>query len=479
MTSQTQIIDSVRGTPFRRACLGRLNELLKHSQIDGPVTYALLWRSWVALAGLCTLSLIARRLTVSEQGFYYTFASIVGSRVFFELGLGTVLTQYVSHERAGLAWATGMLVGDRKAKERLGSLLRACFRWYAAAGALMLIVVLPGGIFFFRHYSPAGSEVRWLFPWVGVIIGSTGCLLLTPLFALLEGCGCVGDVARMRLIDSLVSIVVLWLALSAGLGLLAAALFSLTSFANQLILLWSGHRGFMADLFRARGPSRFSWARDLWPLQWRIAVSWASGYFVFQLYSPVLFAYYGPTPAGQMGLSISTLQGIIAISIAWVNTKAPLFGALIAQKRFDELDGLFTGATRRSLLVAGAACVAFLMATIGLQVAHNPLGARVLAPLPLLFLIGTSLINVMVYARAMYLRAHKQEPFLVLSVFNGIANVFLVFIFGRYYGAAGMVIATFGVTSLIGWWSSRIFNERRRRWHSLPERISIVEPAVL
>ena len=476
LPTDTQIIVPVRKPFLRRASLGRLTELLKRAQIDAPVVYALLWRSWVALAGLCSLPLIARRLTVAEQGFYYTFASIVAAKVFFELGLGTVLTQYVSHERAGLAWAAGTLVGDQKAKERLGSLLRICLKWYAGASALMLLAVLPAGIVFFQHYSPARSAVRWLFPWVGVIIGSAGCLLLTPLFALLDGCGRVGDVARMRLIDSVVSIVVLWSALASGLGLLAASLFSLTSFANQLILLWAGHRAFVADLLTARGSSPFSWLNDLWPLQWKIAVSWASGYFVFQLYSPVLFAYYGPASAGQMGLSISALQGIIAISIAWVNTKAPLFGALIAQRRFDELDGLFTGATRRSVIAAVTGCSVFFVLTIALQILHHPLGTRILSPLPLLFLIGTSLINVTVYARAMYLRAHKQEPFLTLSVVHGIATASLVYVFGRHYGAAGMVTATFCVTACIGWWSSRIFNDKRRVWHTVPvSRVRMLE----
>lgn len=468
LPAEPQLIVPVRRPPHKRGTRKGIIEVLERAQIDAPVVYALLWRGWVALAGLCSLPLIARRLTVGEQGFYYTFASIAASKVFFELGLGTVLTQYVSHERARLVWTAGILVGDQRAKERLGSLLRICLKWYVGASALMLLVVLPAGIVFFQHYSPVDSAVRWIVPWVGVIAGNAGCLLLTPLFALLDGCGRVADVSRVRLIDSVVSILVLWSALASGLGLMAAALFSLASFANQLLLLWACHRAFVADLLAARGSSPFSWIDDLWPLQWRIAVSWASGYFAFQLYSPVLFAYYGPASAGQMGLSVAALQGIVAISIAWVNTKAPLFGALIAQQRFAELDGLFRGATRRSVMVALTGCLAFLLATAALQIAHHPLGTRILGPLPLLFLIGSSLINVTVYARAMYLRAHKQEPFLTLSVVHGIANACVVYVFGRYFGAAGMVTATFCVTAYIGWWSGRVFKNKRHVWHTVP-----------
>lgn len=37
-------------------------------------------------------------LTGVEQGFYYTFGSILALQVFFELGLTGIMTQYVAHE---------------------------------------------------------------------------------------------------------------------------------------------------------------------------------------------------------------------------------------------------------------------------------------------------------------------------------------------------------------------------------------------
>jgi len=82
-----------------RRCIEQLRKL---SAVDRSVGYALLWRSWMAVAGLCTLPLIVRQLSLVEQGYYYTFASIAAAKVFFELGLGTVLTQFASHERAAL-----------------------------------------------------------------------------------------------------------------------------------------------------------------------------------------------------------------------------------------------------------------------------------------------------------------------------------------------------------------------------------------
>jgi len=54
------------------------------------------------LAGPVGLYLIATFLTKSEQGYYYTFGSVLGLTVFFELGLSYVIIQFTSHEMAGL-----------------------------------------------------------------------------------------------------------------------------------------------------------------------------------------------------------------------------------------------------------------------------------------------------------------------------------------------------------------------------------------
>jgi hypothetical protein len=69
------------------------------------------------------------------------------------------------------------------------------------------------------------------------------------------------------------------------------------------------------------------WGTEVWHFQWRIAVSWLCGYFIFQLYNPVLFAYKGAVIAGQMGMSLTLCAALQSISISWINTKAPRFGA--------------------------------------------------------------------------------------------------------------------------------------------------------
>ena len=55
-----------------------------------------------AFTGLASIYFISLCLTGEEQGYYYTFGSILAIQVFFELGFTGIITQYVAHEQAHL-----------------------------------------------------------------------------------------------------------------------------------------------------------------------------------------------------------------------------------------------------------------------------------------------------------------------------------------------------------------------------------------
>lgn len=81
--------------------------------------------------------------------------------------------------------------------------------------------------------------------------------------------------------------------------------------------------------------------KEIFPFQWKIAISWLSSYFIFQLLNPVLFAYKGPVVAGQMGITLTIFGGLSAISMTWITTKVPAFSMLVAKKEYNELDKIF------------------------------------------------------------------------------------------------------------------------------------------
>lgn len=62
-----------------------------------------------------------------------------------------VVMQFASHEMANLSWVEDKYIqGDIKAKGRLRSLLILVMKWYAVIAILVVLVILPIGIFFFQ-----------------------------------------------------------------------------------------------------------------------------------------------------------------------------------------------------------------------------------------------------------------------------------------------------------------------------------------
>src|SRR5450631_2953866 len=87
---------------------------IKHATgLDRAIGFTILARGWSTLAGVLTVLLIARFLSPSEQGYYYTFSSLVALQVVFELGFAFVILQLAAHERAHLVVAVdGSITGD-------------------------------------------------------------------------------------------------------------------------------------------------------------------------------------------------------------------------------------------------------------------------------------------------------------------------------------------------------------------------------
>ena len=169
-------------------------------------------------------------------------------------------------------------------------------------------------------------------------------------------------------------------------------------------------------------------------------------------FNPVLFAFRGPVEAGKMGMSLSLANAIQAIAVSWVSTKSAPFGTLIARKEYRRLDQTFFQALRQSFTVSLAGALTAWLGCIYLNWQHFSFAQRLLDPLSLGILLLYMIVNVIIASEAYYLRAHKQEVFLVNSVVGAVAVTVCTVIFGRRYGATGIVVST----CLLNWGRSGV-----------------------
>ena len=453
--------------PSNQSVVARLRQWLRHVLgVDRAVGFTVLARFWSSSAGLITVGLIARFLSPAEQGYYYTFGSLVAMQMVFELGFSFVILQLASHERAQLSIDSDYkIIGDPVAQARLASIIQKSVRWYSVAAALLGVTLVPAGLYFFYTHQH-GQAVSWQFPWCLDGFMAVLNFQLDPLVSFLEGCGYVANVARLRLMQSVMGSMLAWMALASHNGLFAPSMMLLGMAGCSLIWLFSKRKLLLNLLRYVPGPHRIQWSEEVWPFQWRIAVSWFCGYFIFWLFNPVLFAYRGPVEAGRMGMSLSLANAILNIAVSWVSTKSAPFGTLIARKEYRQLDQTFFRALWQSTGVSVAGALTAWMGVIFINAQHIRFSQRLLDPNSIAMLMVYMITNVVIFAQAYYLRAHKQEVFFVNSLVGAVNVTACTLIFGRTYGARGIVVSCC-ISNVLGLiWSTHKFRKYRRLWHA-------------
>lgn len=447
-----------------------IRRILTSIGIDGAVLYTVLARVIQGGGGVVSIFFIANFLTKVEQGYYYTFGSILAIQIFFELGLSGIITQFTAHELASVKWINNYeLTGPPEAMSRLSSLLHFCLRWFSIIALILFFVLMIAGYVFFQKYGKGDSSVDWLFPWIIIASTTASSLMVSPILSFLEGLGRVKDVAIIRLIQQCSQIFVLFVGLILGFRLFSSPIANVVALIiPPIFILYSGNLKILLFIWRKLREWRVNYRLEIFPFQWRIALSWISGYFMYQLFNPVIFATEGPVVAGQMGITLAVLNGILTVSLSWINTKVPLFSSLIANNDYKVLDNVFYKTLKHSTIISFL-CLAILIGGVSfLKYEKIAVGNRFLPLLPLVLLSLTTFVNQFVAALATYLRCHKKEPLLIFSVVMGILTASSTLIFGKFYGLMGIVVGYTVLTvflSLI--WALYIFKKKQTEWHRI------------
>jgi hypothetical protein len=450
-----------------------MTSILDTIGIDRAVRYGLVARIWGLASGPISLLIIASRFSKEQQGFYYTFGSILALQMFFELGLTGVISTFASHEFVKMTWGDGGEVsGDPIAVQRFTDLLGKTSKWFGIASLLLPMALIPAGLSFFGR-ERQGLSFPWELPWILAVLSTSLNLASTPFIAVIMGSGDVATINHRSMVGMITGSLVSWLVIWFHGGLYAV--FAVT-FGNTLIsysyllcrkrkLLQRAWKSIALSSASQSTQGTISWWSEIWPMQWKIALSWISGYFLFQMFTPILFHYHGSVIAGQMGLTLSASSALLGASITILNTKSPQFSMLIAQRNWKALDRLFHRVTAQSVAIATAGAILGSCVIWYLQ-AHSALGQRFLpAPQAALLLLTTALI-VVIYALATYLRAHKQEPLMYMSVGTAILQGAATWYLGKHYASRGVIIGYFATTIAVSLPSVYLIWRRRRSlWH--------------
>jgi len=426
---------------FQLSLKSNLRWLADQLQIDRAVIYGIFANSSSILAGPVTIFMIVTHFSPELQGFYYTFNNMLALRVFVELGLGTVIISFASHEWSKLHLdKDGHIVGDSNALSRLVSLGRLAFIWYFIGGFIASIGLGVGGYLFFSQ-GKLVLGISWMSPWFFLCSLTVINMWLTPALFLLEGCNQVRLIYAYRMIQGICVNICTWIAILLGAGLWAAVVNAAVSIVCLVVFIFTKYRHFFKPMITYVTTSIIDWRTELWPMQWRIALGWMGGYFMSAFFTPLIFHYHGPVAAGQFGMTWALFLAVGSISNIWLARKRPQFGMLIAKKDYGSLDKLFFRSATVSIGIFGCGALTLWLIIYSVYAINHPLAVRVMSPLPAgLFLLGM-FFTYFTAPFSYYLHAHNKEPNWGVSVSSAILVGLFAWILGKQFSTLGVSVA--------------------------------------
>ena len=400
---------------------------------------------WQGFAGLITVVLIAIYLTPVEQGWFYTFISIAALYSIFEMGISVAIIQASAKFFVHLRWSKDGQVEGQQSGHFWGFLNQACRIYYLIA-ILFFTGILLFGFGYFSSKDVDHTQL-WLAPWIFMVAATSLSMLLIPYFATLEGGGQIHSVYLIRLIQGVAGSAICWLIIITGGALWASIAMPLAATVIGFTWLFLKRRRLLFGARSAETKLPYAWSKEIWPLQWRISLSWICIYGMSQLATPLLFYYQDAVVAGQMGLSLALVHMLGIVAQSPITRHVPSMAQAVALQDWQSFDTVFKKDVFWSvaLYFFGALCL------IGAYQVVDRLGYshRLLPFSAFTGLIAFVFFFLMNYVLAAQLRSFQKEPLVWLFLGGSLLIVIGSAWAAQSYSAMGVVNVMLAIQALI------------------------------
>lgn len=394
--------------------------LLKKGQIlsDKDLVNTAMNQLYRLISGPLMLLFIPLYLTQIEQGYWYTFSSIAALAVFADLGFSNIILQFAAYEFAFLKFnSDGTISGDEIHLRKLADFFRFSVKWLVKVTLIVFPIIVIAGYFFIDQKT--AENIKWVLPWFIYSISSALVFVNSSLLSFFEGCNSVAKVQGIRFKITVLTSITVLIGLFFEKKLFALALSLLVSAFAGSFLIYQNYRISIIQLWNLSAVKFYSWKQEFFSLIWRYALSWSSGYFIFQLFVPLSFQYYGTIEAGRIGFGISTWAAISSIANIWLISKVPAINILISKKAWDDTVNMLKNIFIKSALTYTVIGCMLLLCCFEFK-EKIFLFKRLPIEFIMCILYICNFLQLIINLLATYLRAHKKEPMVWCSVLQAI-----------------------------------------------------------
>lgn len=401
--------------------------------LNRDILWSIYNKFWSATKGPISVIFILQFLLPEDQGLWYTFISLGALKVFAELGFTNIITQFVSHEFANVNEGEKEIEGEEQSVNRFFSLINYSLKLYLIIVPIAILIMIIVGFFYF------GIKNRnTLFAWSAFSVIGGLTLTLSLLQAIYKGLDKVKIIQKNLLIGSILMALGNWSFLYLGFKVWALIVGNTLGLLAMLFHIYRIAPFFWKQVIEYKPIKKIYWGGEILKLQWKYAISWISGYFIFNLIVPVLYKYEDPIVAGKYGITYTVLITIVGVSQAWIVTKIPKFNIMLASGKKGELKRFFYKSFLQSLgiqLVLSILVVFIFYVFFKFEFYNERFLSLSYIVLLLLIQIPIQIINFL----AVYLRAFKEEPYVVYSFFNALLIAFSLYFILPNYGFNALI----------------------------------------
>lgn len=428
--------------------------------INTALIWTLIFKVWLLLKGPASLFFLIYFLTPVEQGYWYVFVNLSALAIFAELGFNTLITQFVSHEYASLKFENGVIKGPQYNRDRLFGLIRYALKFYAIILPIAVIAMWILGFVVLSKEKHVGIIAAWF---VYSILGAINLLLSLAQY-IYQGLDKVEDIQKNIFLGSVTTALCSWVLLILRFKIWALVIGSVIGLITMSIFLLRKTSRFWFQFFQHKTFHLPNWFKEISGLQGRYAVSWIGGLFITSFITPIVMYFNGPLIAGKVGMTLAIISSLMNISSAWGLVNIPQFNILVARHDRNLLDSLFKKIQKQSCVVyfiGGVILIMFLVFIFPLLHWDK----RLLSLPYFLILFATGFTSIRSANMAFYLRAHKEEPYMWLSVIDGVVTSSLVVIALYFFNSLPMAMGGYVLTQIgIFYFAHFIFTGKRREY---------------
>lgn len=402
-------------------------------------------RIWSLLSGLLLVYVAASVLTEVEQGQFYTFLSLAAAQFFFDLGAGFVLANIAGREMADVGIDDPNDI-EIDSFQKLKPIIVFALRWSAVAGLVLIAVLGVVGYLLFSDGKPDAEYLTNI--WIVYVVFIAFTMIFHLFLRLFEGVGFVVEAALSRSIQSFVNIVCLYTFAVMGLGIASMVVAAVIALLVAILYFLLSSRQIRASFKKlAERTSDIKWVKDVLPFQTKVAMTWLSGYVIFQSQIPFLYRFAGPVEAGKLGIAVQILQALNTSVNIFLVYNIKNWTNLAKNNDIEALNRDFLKVLTLTVGLMITACAAILSVVFALDYFEFTIVERFPALSLLTVYAVAACFNQIFFALGYYFRARGEEPLWWLSVLASIGVLAIPLYLGDEFTVEAAIYSFSGFTT--------------------------------